>query len=82
VRKEQLIVLCRHQALHADHNQDDCLFIQLTRREIWLVLYGLLWASGIEPRLEQGSEDLLEKISELLDVQRPEWRRGSGEETA
>lgn len=73
---EQLIILARQQAMYGDHNPDDCLFLQLTRREIWLVLYGLLWSSGIEPRLEDKSCELLEKMSEALDCQKPQWRNG------
>ena len=81
--KEQLIVISRQMALKADHDLEDCLFIQLTRREIWLVLYGLLWASNIEPRLEDNACDLLEKLSELLDSQKPHWRnKDDGEEAA
>ena len=81
--KEQLIAISRYQAIHADHNFDDCLFIQLTRREIWLVLYGLLWSTTIEPSLEDNSVNLLEKLSELLDTQKPFWRtRDDGSEAA
>ena len=71
---EQIIAIARHQAMHAEQNLEYTLFIQLTRREIWLVLYGLLWSSQIEPRLEDTSCNLLEKLSEVLDTQKPQWR--------
>ena len=81
--KEQLIAISRHQAMTADHNLEDTLFIQLTRREIWLVLYGLLWSTQIEPRLEDNSCDLLEKLGEVLDTQKAHWRtRDDGSEAA
>ena len=81
--KEELIAVARNSALRGEHNPEDALFIQLTRREIWLVLYGLLWTDEIEPRLEDNCCDLLEKLSELLDCQKPHWRqKEDGEEAA
>ena len=74
MNKEELIAISRHQALTADNNPEDTLFIQLTRREIWMVIYGQLWAGELCPDLVDTSCDLLEKLGELLDTQRPEWR--------
>lgn len=76
----QLIALCHVQSLKADHNPEDTMMLQITRREIWMLMYGLLWAGIIAPDLEDTNVGLLEKISEILDVQKPGWR--GGEETA
>ena len=81
--KEELIIIAHRQAIEADNNPEDTMMIQLTRREIWLLLYGLLWSTTISPELEDNSIALLEKLSEVLDVQKPEWRsKDYGDEAA
>ena len=76
----ELIALSHQQALHAPHDPEDTLMLQLTRREIWLILYGMLWTSTIAPDLEDNNVELLEKFSEIIDVQGEHWRsKGDGE---
>ena len=83
VTKEELLIISHQQALEADNNPEDCLFIQLTRREIWLLLYGLLWSTTTAPELEDNAVSLQEKFAEVLDVQRPDWRsKDYGDEAA
>ena len=80
---DELIAISRHQALTAENDPEDCLFVQLTRREMWLLLLGLLWTPTLEPSLEEVSCDLLEKLSAALEVQKDHWRtREDGEEAA
>ena len=70
----ELIAISHEQASLAPHDLEDTMMIQLTRREIWLVLYGMLWTSAIADDLEDSSCTLLEKFSEILDIQKPHWR--------
>jgi hypothetical protein len=73
MKKKDIIAISRHQAINADSDPEDTLMIQLTRQETWLVIYGL-WMTSVEPELHDDSYDLLEKIGEVLDVQKNLWR--------
>lgn len=77
---EALKAMCHVQAHKAQHDPDDILFTALTRRDVWLVLYGLLCASDTAPDLEDLSCDLRLRLAELVDCQKDGWK--SGEETA
>lgn len=82
MERHALKELCHIQALKADHNFEDTMFVALTRRDIWHVLYGLICGSDTSPDLEERSCELLERLAEVLDHQKPEWGGVDGEATA
>ena len=74
MNKADLLARSHQQAHDAEHDPENTLFVQLTRREMWHLLYGMLCASSVSPCLESNGADLLEKFADLMTVQ--EFGRG------
>ena len=67
--KAELLALSHRQAHDAEHNPEDTLMVQLTRRELWLIFYGLLCGEINSPCLLENSLDLQQKFAEIMEVQ-------------
>ena len=70
----KLISLCHQQAHNAPHDYEDTVFVTLTKRDCWVVALGGLLIEGTLPCLMEETAGLLERLAELLDVQKDHWR--------
>lgn len=76
---EELIEIC-HQGAHlAEHDFEDTVMVQLTRREMWLTVLGYLLLSQSAECLAGFCSETLERYVELIDVQKPNWRNAQGD---
>jgi len=78
VTVEQLIEICHRGAHEAEHDFEDTVMVQLTRREIWLTVLGYLILSQSAECLAEDCAAVTERFVELLDVQKPHWRQNEG----
>lgn len=70
----QLIELSHQQAHNAEHNFEDTVFLSITRRDCWVFCLGALLIEGAYPCLEEQTSGILERLAEVLDVQKHHWR--------
>lgn len=77
----QLIELCHERAHNSEHDFEDAAFIALTRREIWLVLLCANVLCIAAPCLTNNCSDFIERLTEIIDTQKPHWRSDEAPET-
>ena len=82
MERQALKEMCHIQAHKAEHDPEDTLFVSLTRRDVWHILYGIMCGSDTSPDLENLGANLLERIAEVMEVQKHGSWGTSGEETA
>ena len=73
---DELLALCHQQAHDAEHDFEDSVFMSLTRRELWLLLMATVLLSESSPCLKPNCLDFNERLSEIIDTQKPHWRNG------
>lgn len=72
---EDLIQLCHDQAHEATHDYEDTVVMALTKRDVWIFGMAILVATLDVPCLGEECADLVERLAELLDTQKPGWRQ-------
>lgn len=66
-----------HELAHrADHDMEDVLFVQLSCQETVLVVFALLNLSLVADCLSDDCARIVERLNELIPVQKPGWARG------
>ena len=73
MNNEQLIKFCQEQAITADHDFQDTVFVAITRRDVWLLCFATMTVAGGEPLVEYAT-DLRTRIAEIVEVQKDGWR--------
>lgn len=64
-----------HQLAHgAPHDPDDTVFICLSRRDMWHFMFAMLLCVESSDCLAEQGADIIERVAELVDVQKPDWR--------
>lgn len=76
---EELFELCHGQAHNAEHNPENTVLMALTRRDCWMFTLAILLLEFSAPCLVDQCADFAERLAELLDTQRPDWRDGPQE---
>jgi hypothetical protein len=70
-----IMELCHQQAHDAEHDVEDGLFLTITRREVWLMMLAFTWLSESLNCMDDPSTELMERVAETLEVQKPHWIR-------
>ncbi len=73
MNNEQLIKFCQEQAITADHDFQDTVFVAITRRDVWLLCFALMLVADGELLIEY-SLNLRNRIAEIVEVQKDGWR--------
>jgi hypothetical protein len=74
VSELDLLNLCHQQTHVAPHDFEDTVFAALTRRDIWLLCFSTLLVTFATSCLDEECADLLERLAELVEIQKDAWR--------
>ena len=76
---EELIEICHQGAHRAEHDYEDTVMVQITKRELWLTALAYLLLSQQAECLADFCSETTERFVELLDIQKPHWRETQGD---
>lgn len=77
--KAFLMQVAHDQAHEAPHDLEDMLFVTISWQDLWTLTFAVLCVGEFAPCLSDQAGGLLERIVELLDVQKPHWRERADE---